>query len=527
MLFNDISILFVEDDTQTREEIAAFLQERSFKNIYIAQNGDEGLRQYYLYRPDLILTDLTMPMMDGLEMSEIIKQNRIDIPIILITSHFEKEITEKAVDIGIDGYLFKPLSLARLEIVLYKYANKILLAKKFKNKHKLLEEYKNAIDVSSSVTKTDKEGTIIYVNDAFCAMTGYSKEELLGKTHRLIKHPDTPPAVHKNLWATIRQKKIWKGRIQNVNKKGETYYEFSVIVPILDEHDEIVEYIAIRQDITKLYQQEQFLKKRIQEEVEKNIELRRKREEENLLEAKFSTIGKIAAGITHEINTPLTYIRGNLELMMQDIYDIDDAIKQKHYLIEDAKIIFDGVDRIASIVESMREMASQASEIPKPHNIYASLITALTLTHNKAKHIAPVFIQNELFEIGMPKEKLNYCAKIQPQRIEQVFVIIINNALDALKHIENYDKRYLDIRIEKEYDRIAIRFKDSGGGIDKNILSNIFEPFTGNKTEGGMGIGLNVAKKIITDHRGEIHASNYDGGALFEVYLPQGNATCQ
>lgn len=217
----------------------------------------------------------------------------------------------------------------------------------------------------------------------------------------------------------------------------------------------------------------------------KKISNCRKREEENLLEAKFSTIGKIAAGITHEINTPLTYIRGNLELMMQDIYDIDDAIKQKHYLIEDAKIIFDGVDRIASIVESMREMASQASEIPKPHNIYASLITALTLTHNKAKHIAPVFIQNELFEIGMPKEKLNYCAKIQPQRIEQVFVIIINNALDALKHVENYDKRYLDIRIEKEYDRIAIRFKDSGGGIDENILSNIFDPFTGNKTEGG------------------------------------------
>ena len=127
----------------------------------------------------------------------------------------------------------------------------------------------------------------------------------------------------------------------------------------------------------------------------------------------------------------------------------------------------------------------------------------------------------------MPKEKLTYCAKIQPQRIEQVFVIIINNALDALKHVENYDKRYLDIRIEKEYDRIAIRFKDSGGGIDENILSNIFDPFTSNKTEGGMGIGLNVAQKIITDHHGEIRASNYDEGALFEIYLPQGDATCQ
>lgn len=526
MPYNQISILFVEDDPKLHAEIVSFLKQKNFKNIYLANNGDDGLRQYYQHNPDLVLTDLTMPLMDGLEMSEIMKQNPANIPIILITSHFIKEITEKVIDIGIDGYLFKPLSLERLEILLEKHANRILTRRRIKTEHKLLEEYKNALDMSSAVTKTDTNGIATYVNDRFCEMTGYSKEELLGKTHRIIKHPETPKLVHKNIWQTLGQQKIWKGRIQNINKHGEAYHENTVIIPILDDNNQTLEFIAVRQDITKLYLHEEFLKKRIEEEVEKNIELRRIREEEKLIEAKFATIGQIAAGITHEINTPLTYVRGNLELMLSDISALDDAIQEKQYLIEDGQTVLDGVNRIASIVESMREMASHASEAPKPHNLYASLITALTLTHNKAKHIASIFIQDELFVIGMPKDKYHYCAKIQSQRIEQVFVVVINNALDALKHIDDYHKRSIKITISKENETIAIRFFDTGGGIDASILATIFDPFTSNKAEGGMGIGLNVAQKIIFNHHGTISAKNHEAGALIEILLPFDGSVC-
>ena len=294
MPYNEISILFVEDNPTIYDEIINFLEAKHFKNIYFAQNGEDGLRQYYLNKPDLILTDLTMPIMDGLEMSEVIKQSPFDTPIILITSHFEKEITERATDIGIDGYLFKPLSLERLEILLEKFAFRIIRRRQSKTKHKLLKEYKNALDMSAAVTKTGTNGVVTYVNDMFCEMTGYAKEELIGKTHRIIKHPDTPKLVHQNIWSTITQQKVWKGRIKNINKHGEAYHEHTVIIPILDDNNNCVEYIAVRQDVTKLYLQEEFLKKRIEEEVSKNTELRQKQEEAKLTEAKFSTIGKIA-----------------------------------------------------------------------------------------------------------------------------------------------------------------------------------------------------------------------------------------
>lgn len=207
-------------------------------------------------------------------------------------------------------------------------------------------------------------------------------------------------------------------------------------------------------------------------------------------------------------------------MMFQDIQELQNDIKQKPYLLEDITNVLDGVNRIANIVESMREMGSQKQEIPKEENVYAAIITALTLAYNKSKQITEIRVQNELFKIGMKKERFSYNAIFQVQRIEQVFVIIINNALDVLKQIDDFDKRLLEITLERTSEYIIIRFQDNGGGIDPEILPKIFDPFESKKVEGGMGIGLNVAKKIIDEHGGRLYASNQDNGALFEIYLP-------
>jgi PAS domain S-box-containing protein len=522
--FQNLTVLCVEDDALSREMLEFFLQQQSFKAVYSAKNGEEGLIQYFLHKPDMVLTDLNMPLMNGLELSAKIKENNPNVPILLITAQIEKEITEQAVDIGIDGYLFKPISLERLQLILEKYAQRLFLNKSLKNKHKLLEEYKAAIDASSAITKTDKQGVITYANESFCQMSGYSYEDLLGKNHSIIKHPNTPRSLYADMWKTIKSKNVWKGRLQNLKKDGTTYYEYAVIVPITNENDEIEEYISFKQDITDLYNQEQHLRNRIKEEVLKNLELHKNREEANLLEAKFSTIGKMAAGITHEINTPLTYIRGNLELIKDDINHLDDTLSIKPSLQEDLATVLDGVNRIATIVESMREMSSGTDEAPMYHNIYSSLVTSLILCHNKAKHITKIRLQNQIFEPQMDKKKLNYSTMVQRQRIEQVFIIIINNALDALLHLPDFNARLLDISISSEKEFLIIRFQDNGGGIDANILKKIFDPFESTKKEGGMGIGLNVAKRIIDSHGGKIIPSNHEEGALFEVWLPRINA---
>lgn len=124
----------------------------------------------------------------------------------------------------------------------------------------LLNEYKKAVDASALVSKTDYKGKITYINDAFCEVTGYKQEELIGCSHSLLKHPKTPKTVYQELWQAISHKKIWKGVLCNATKTGEAFYVSSTIVPILTIDGDIFEHISIATDVTELFlRQEEIL----------------------------------------------------------------------------------------------------------------------------------------------------------------------------------------------------------------------------------------------------------------------------
>jgi len=124
----------------------------------------------------------------------------------------------------------------------------------------LLNQHKRAIDVSAIVSKTDSNGVIIYVNDMFCEVSGFSRNELLGQKHNIVNHPDMPKEVFKDIWATITAGEVWHGVIQNRRKDGSSYYVSSTISPIMDASGDITEYIAIRHDITDVYEKDRIIK---------------------------------------------------------------------------------------------------------------------------------------------------------------------------------------------------------------------------------------------------------------------------
>lgn len=131
----------------------------------------------------------------------------------------------------------------------------------FSNKHSnLLNEYKKAVDISNIVSKTNPKGIITYINDKFCEVSGYSKNELIGKPHNVVRHPSMSSAIFKDLWDTIKQKKAWNGVITNLRKDGRKYVVDSTVIPILDVDGDIVEYIAIRHDVTEFEQTKQQLR---------------------------------------------------------------------------------------------------------------------------------------------------------------------------------------------------------------------------------------------------------------------------
>lgn len=126
---------------------------------------------------------------------------------------------------------------------------------------KLLLEYKKALDASAYVSKADLAGNIIYVNDALCEKTGYTKEELIGEPHNIFRDKESPKKLFINMWETIQNKKIWTGTVKNRTKNGDAFYTILVIVPILNTEGEIVEYIASRRDITELIERKEELER--------------------------------------------------------------------------------------------------------------------------------------------------------------------------------------------------------------------------------------------------------------------------
>lgn len=509
------------------------------------------------------------------------------------------------------------------------------------DKTKQLKESLEIIDRYVIRSTTDIDGIIIDVSEAFCKISEYTKEELLGQPHSIVRHEDMNDIVFKKMWETISLGKTWSGNIKNRTKSGGFYWVKAFIEPQFDKNKNIIAYTAIRTNITdkillqdqsekydaiikfansgigtmdldgnflsvnhiyteifgytseemigkncldmtteesfddaqkalllandigvishfekscydkygkpvyiefslnklpdnnsfvvvinsledkkKLEQTNELLSQKVMEEVARNTRQMEILQEEQLKSVKLSSIGALAAGITHEINTPLTYIKGNFELMRYDIEDLPaSSIKQS---IEDTSHkILDGINRVANIVESMREVSQASSEMKTITNIYSTIITSLTISQNTVKSKSRIFINGELFSPELPKEKQKFISNVQKQRVEQVWIVLINNALDELIKIDDYEKRALNIKLEETEDKIKIYFIDNAGGISEDILEKIFEPFISTKESGGIGVGLNIAKKIINEQNGDIIAYNKDGGAVFEITLPK------
>ena len=245
-----MNLLYVEDESIIRNELIEILQD-DLCTLYTAQNGKEGLELYKKNPIDIIITDIRMPEMDGLAMSRAILEINPSIPIIISSAFNDTAFLMDAIKMGIHYYLLKPINLQELFTTLEQISNNVLLEKRMQKNEQLLAQYKEAVDKNSIVSKTDKTGMITYVNDAFCEISGYSKEELLGQSHNIIRHPETKLELFKELWDTILSKKPWKGTIKNRAKNGSFYIVDSTILPVLDSHNEIIEFISIRHDITQ------------------------------------------------------------------------------------------------------------------------------------------------------------------------------------------------------------------------------------------------------------------------------------
>lgn len=273
---SSLNILYAEDDRDIAKTIINYLS-KLFKEVVYAENGEEALNLYKQGDYDIVITDINMPKMTGLDLIKEIKEININQNVIIISAHSDSSNFISSIKLGVDGYIIKPINYDDMNQLLYKLSTKIkkfnehdinieqqkFLMDHISQKNHLLKQYTDVIDHVAIVSKTDLKGIITYVNDFFCEVSGYLRDEVMGKSHNIVRHEDMARSVYTQLWENIKDGKIWEGTIKNKNKDGSAYFVHATVFPMFDKEKNIEGYMGIRFLTTKEEVEKREFKKKV------------------------------------------------------------------------------------------------------------------------------------------------------------------------------------------------------------------------------------------------------------------------
>ncbi|MFJ7847831.1 PAS domain S-box protein [Peribacillus sp. NPDC097206] len=334
-----------------------------------------------------------------------------------------------------------------------------------------------AINQSSIVAVTDDEGIIVEVNEKFSEISGYTRNELIGQTHKMVNSGYHSSEFFENMWKTIHKGKVWKGEIRNRAKDGSYYWVDTTIVPFYTVEGKPYQFLAIRYDITERKQTEEMLYR----------------------QDKLAAVGQLAAGVAHEVRNPLTSIKGYTEFLQLDETDSE----RQEYL----DIILDEINRVNEIIEEFLDLAKPQSLNLKTKNIVPILQNVISLTEYDAKK------KNIILFFTSFQEEIH--VQCDENRLKQVFLNFIKNGMEAMPQGGE-----IRVTMELRERKVHISITDTGVGIPPNQLRKLGEPFFTTKKSGN-GLGLMVSFKIIESHQGRVFVeSEVDKGTVFNIVLP-------
>ena len=256
-LLSNSSILYFnsEVDPTLNNKLQEF-----FENTYFVKNSLEAINSYENNKNhlNLILCELSH---DGLKFMKHIRSIDTNIPIVLYTSFSSMELLVSAIKLQITDYSLQPMQLGSTLKIILNILNKNHNISLIHQQNNELANYKRAIDSHNMISRTDLNGLITEVNDMFCEVSGFSRSELIGKNHNIIRHTNNSTSFYTNLWNTIKSGKIWVAKIKSLAKDSSVFHTKVTIIPILNLNNEIKEYISIRHLINDEIEEKQNLKR--------------------------------------------------------------------------------------------------------------------------------------------------------------------------------------------------------------------------------------------------------------------------
>lgn len=353
---------------------------------------------------------------------------------------------------------------------------------------------------------TDTEGRIQYVNPKFTAASGYAAEELIGKTPRVVKSGLTPPQVYQDLWKTIKSGVAWRGVMRNRRKNGEIYWEDSLVSPLVDEAGEIINFIAVKEDVTERMQaQEEVM--RLNAELEQRV-----RDRTRELQASNRELEAFAHSVSHDLRAPLVRMKAFADALLEEGASRLDETDRRH-----VERIRGGTRRMETLIDDL-----------------------LALSHISRGEL----VVREVDLSGLVHEILAELREAQPQRrcelsvqagmralgdVNLLRIALTNLLANAWKFSAKRDAVVIEVAQAASTQGQATFFvRDRGAGFDPAYSEKLFVAFHrlhGESEFPGTGIGLAIVRRAIERHGGTVRAEGAVGeGATFWFSLPSGRA---
>ncbi|PKN54301.1 MAG: hypothetical protein CVU56_27290 [Deltaproteobacteria bacterium HGW-Deltaproteobacteria-14] len=338
-----------------------------------------------------------------------------------------------------------------------------------------LAEFKYALDEAAIVAITDRAGIIQYVNDKFCEISRYAREELLGQDHRILNSGYHPREFMHNLWRTIGRGNVWRGEIRNRTKDGGLYWVDTTIVPLLDDRKLPRQYLAIRTDITE--------RKRV----------------ETLLRQKetMAQLGQMAAVIAHEVKNPLAGISGAIQVIAKRL----PAASQEVQVLNEIR------SRVTGLNDSLSSLLAFARpKVPhlRPVSTREIIVKPAMVISNDPKYA----------DVELELEGPDLTVIADPDLLGQALLNLVINAVQAVE-----GKGTVIVRVGQDSRDVTIAVHDRGPGLPN--AGDIFQPFFTTKIN-GTGLGLAVVKQTAEAHGGTVEARSANGeGTVVTLRLPR------
>lgn len=491
--------ILIVDDSKSQLAVHAHMLREAGMEVREALNPLAVLDTLEEFPAELLLLDMHMPQCSGPELAAILHDDEryTDIPIVYLSAETNVALQLLALDRGGDHFLVKPVNQKHMVSVIGMHVRR---QRQSKEKTEALqairymqERQRQAFDTYAIISTTDSAGIIIDTNEKFCKISGYTREELLGNNHRIVKSSRHSNELYSELWDTISSGKTWQGEICNRAKDGHLYWVQTSIVPFLDKNGIPYQYISIRTDIT----------------LQKSVELALL-DARDAAESASRAKSEFLASMSHELRTPLNAILGFSQLFTMDTQLPDETR-------EDAREIERAGQHLLALINDMIDLARiEAGKLSlslDPVQIKDVLKDSLSLVDSLANKRGI-----RLIELACSNQDVTVQA--DHLRLRQVLINLITNAIKY-----NCPKGTVSLSCTLNNDKVRISVVDTGNGIPADKQARIFNSFDRLGAERGhiegTGIGLVITKRIVEAMGGEIGFESSVGlGSTFWVEFP-------